>query len=600
MTRSVPKRNEVPVEQTWDVYSIFPSDAAWETAVSQVNELLPALAAFQGHLAEGPGKLVDYFTAVEQMFTPLMKVYVYAGLLYQVDNADQDAAGKNDRAGSLFAKAAATVAFAEPELITIGFDTMRQWVQTEPRLAIYAHYFDQLERRQKHVRSAELEAVLNEVLDVFRTGAATHSILAQAELKFKPASNPQGDSFDLSVGSYNGLITHPDRQVRRTAWENFTDAHLAYKNTLANCLSAGIKQNVFMARVRRYPSALVAALDQADIPEEVYRSTLKAFRDNLPTWHRYWRVRRQALGYDKLYPYDTAAPLTSHKPEVSFAQAMEWIVTGLRPLGDPYITAMTRGVQQQRWIDIYPNQGKSAGAFSTGMPGTHPFILLNHTDDLFGMSVLAHELGHSMHSLYTWENQPLVYANYGIFVAEVASNFNQAMVRDYLFKHNPQREFQIALIEEAMANFYRYFFLMPLLACFELELHERVERGESLTANSMMNLMSDLFREAYGGEMEIDEERVGITWALFHTHLYSNFYVYQYATGLAGAHALAKDVLAGTAGAAERYISFLKTGGSLYPLEALKLAGVDMASTEPMERTFAVLTQLVDRLESLL
>lgn len=599
MIRSVPRRSEVPVEQTWDVYSVFSSDAAWETAVSQVNEQLPTLIAFQGHLADGPEKLADYFTAVETMFAPLMKVYVYAGLLYQVDNADQDAAAKNDRAGSLFAKVAATIAFAEPELIHIGFDTLRQWMQTEPRLAIYAHYVDQLERRQKHVRSAELETALNEVLDVFRTGAATHSILAQAELKFQPASNPQGDSFDLSVGSYNGLITHPDREVRRTAWENFTAAHLAYKNTMANCLSAGIKQNVFLARVRRYPSALAAALDQTDIPEAVYRNTLKAFRDNLPTWHRYWRVRRKVLGYDKLYPYDTAAPLTSHKPEISFAQAMEWIVEGLRPLGDDYVTTMMRGVQQQRWVDIYPNQGKSAGAFSTGMPGTHPFILLNHTDDLFGMSVLAHELGHSMHSLYTWETQPLVYANYGIFVAEVASNFNQAMVRDYLFKHNPQREFQIALIEEAMANFYRYFFLMPLLACFELELHERVERGESLTANALMNLMSDLFREAYGGEMEIDEERVGITWALFHTHLYSNFYVYQYATGLAGAHALAKDVLAGTPGAAERYLSFLRTGGSRYPLDALKLAGVDIASTEPMEKTFAVLTQLVDRLESL-
>jgi oligoendopeptidase F len=278
---------------------------------------------------------------------------------------------------------------------------------------------------------------------------------------------------------------------------------------------------------------------------------------------------------------------------------MEWILAGMRPLGDEYVNTMKSGVLEQRWVDIYPNQGKSAGAFSTGAPGSYPFLLLNYTDDMVSMSILAHELGHSMHSYYTWQAQPLIYSDYGIFVAEVASNFNQALVRAYLLENNSDPDFQIATIEEAMANFHRYFFLMPILARFELEIHERVERGEALTADALSALMSDLFSEGYGDEVEIDPARVGITWAQFHTHLYANFYVYQYATGLAGAHALAADILAGEPGSVERYLDFLKMGSSRYPLEALKLAGVDLTTTEPMAKTFAVLTQMIGRLEQL-
>jgi len=254
----------------------------------------------------------------------------------------------------------------------------------------------------------------------------------------------------------------------------------------------------------------------------------------------------------------------------------------------------------QRWVDIYPNKGKRAGAFSSGWQGTHPFILMNYNNDVYGLSTLAHELGHSMHSYYTWQTQPAIYSNYTIFVAEVASNFNQALVRDYLFRVNQDRDFQIALIEEAMANFHRYFFIMPILAQFELEIHERVERGDPLTADSLNTLMLDLFREGYGDEVAIDADRIGITWAEFPTHLYANFYVYQYATGIAGAHALAEGVLAGQPGARESYLAFLKAGSSLTPLDALKLAGVDMTAPEPVDAAFRVLSGMVDRLEQLL
>ena len=277
---------------------------------------------------------------------------------------------------------------------------------------------------------------------------------------------------------------------------------------------------------------------------------------------------------------------------------MEWIAAGMRPLGEEYVEVMRRGSLQQRWVDIYPNQGKRLGAFSSGAQGTHPFILMSYTDDIFSMSTLAHELGHSMHSYYTWQNQPPIYSDYSLFVAEVASNFNQAMVRAHLLELDSDPDFQIAVIEEAMANFHRYFFIMPTLARFELEIHERIERGEALTADGLIALMADLFREGYGDEVEMDTERVGITWAQF-SHLYAPFYVYQYATGISGAHALGNGVLAGEAGAAERYVDFLRAGGSGYPLDLLREAGVDLTSPEPVEETFAVLSSLVDRLEAL-
>jgi oligoendopeptidase F len=264
------------------------------------------------------------------------------------------------------------------------------------------------------------------------------------------------------------------------------------------------------------------------------------------------------------------------------------------------VAVLRRGVLEQRWVDVYPNKGKTAGAFSTGSPGTHPFILMSYTDDIFSMSTLAHELGHSLHSYFSWKTQPFIYARYPLFVAEVASNFNQAMVRAHLMASQPDPQFQIAVIEEAISNFYRYLLVMPTLAQFELELHQRVERGEALTADGMIGLMAGLFAEAYGDAVVMDRDRVGITWATFHTHLYMNFYVFQYSTGIAGAHALARRVLDGAPGAAEAYLDFLKGGGSAYPLDVLKAAGVDLGSSEPVEETFAVLASMVDRLEELL
>jgi len=371
---------------------------------------------------------------------------------------------------------------------------------------------------------------------------------------------------------------------------------------MAANLAAGVKRDVFYSRARGYASSLDGALEPNHVPAAVFHNVIRAFRDNLGTWHRYWRVRRKALGLASLKPYDTRAQLGSSQLKVPYEQAVEWIAEGVKPLGDEYVRVLRRGALEERWVDIYPNKGKRMGAFSTGVPGTFPFIFMSYNNDIYSMSTLAHELGHSMHSYYTHGTQPFVYSGYGLFQAEVASNMHQALTRRHLLATNKDPEFQIAVIEEAMANFYRYFFIMPSLARFELEIHERVERGGALTADYLNGLMADLMSEVYGSEVEVsepDRERIGSTWAQFHTHLYSNFYVYQYATGIAGANHLAERVAAGEPSAVQAYLAFLKSGGSMYPLDGLRLAGVDMSSPEPVESAFAALANMVARLEEL-
>ncbi len=596
---TLPPRNQVPIEQTWDLNSIFATPADWEAAYQQLQELLPHLSAFQGRLKAGPTVLLEYLQLAQEAGTLMGKISTYASNAYSVDTLDQSAAARAGQARSLGARYGAAVAFFDPELMANGFDRLRQWIQATPDLAFLAHYVDRLEKRQAHVRSGEVEEVLALTGDPFSEPSSIYAAINNADLTFKPAVASDGTLIDVGQASIGSLLTHADREVRRTAWENYADGYLSFKNTFAASLTAAIKQDVFNSRVRGYPSALHASLEPNNVPVEVFHNLIGVFQKHLPTWHRYWRLRKKALGFEAFHIYDIKAPITSAKPEVPFHQAVDWICEGMAPMGEEYVSILRRGCLEERWVDWARNKGKREGAFSSGSAGTRPFIMMSYSDDLFSLSTLAHELGHSLHSYYTRQTQPYIYSRYALFVAEVASNFNQAMVREHLFRTQTDREFQVALIEEAMSNYHRYFFIMPTLARFELEMHQRAEKGAPLSADILINLMADLFQEGYGDEVEFDRPRSGITWAQF-GHMYMNFYVYQYATGISGAHALSHAVLAGEPGAAGRYLDFLKAGGSRYPLDALALAGVDLASPVPVERAFDVLAGLVDRLEGLI
>jgi len=597
-TTTLPARNEVPPEQTWDLDSIFATPKDWEAACAQLLAMLPDLAVYHGHLGENPRTLLQFIQAYQEAGTLMGKIAVYANNSYAVNSLDQEAAARSNQARSLMSNYAAAIAFFDPELMQIGFSKLRQWIKEDIRLAFFAHYVDRLEKRQAHVRSGEVEEVLAMVNDPFFAASGIYNTLNNAELAFEPARASDGTQLEVGQASIGALITHADREVRRTAWENYQDGYLKFKNTMAGILTTTIRQDVFNARVRGYESSLHASLAPNNIPVEVFHNLIEVFKKNLPTWHRYWRLRKKLLGYEKFCVYDIKAPLTDKRPAVPFKQAVDWIVEGMAPLGTEYTAILRNGVLEKRWVDYARNRGKREGAFSSGSMGTRPFIMMSYADDVFSLSTLAHELGHSLHSNYSRLYQPFIYSRYSLFVAEVASNFNQAMVRRHLFETQVSPEFQVSLIEEAMSNYHRYFFIMPTLARFELELHTRVEKGQPINADILVGLAADLFKEGYGDEVEFDRDRIGITWAQF-GHMYMNFYVYQYATGISGAHALVDGVLSGKPGAADQYLEFLKLGGSMYPLDALKLAGVDLTSPQPVEIAFDVLASLVDHLEKL-
>jgi oligoendopeptidase F len=595
---TLPLRSEVSIAQTWDLESIFASPADWEAACKELSDRLPDLAAYQGRLSENSQTLLAFVDLYQQAGILMGKIFTYAMNAAAVDTADQAAAARLGQARSLNARFAASVAFFDPELTAIGFERLESWLAETPELAFLGHYLARLEKRHPHVRSGEVEQILALTMDPFSGPSSVYTMLNNADLTFKPAVAADGRTLEVGQASLGGLITHADREVRRTAWQNYADGYLAFKNTYAATLTAAIKQDAFNAQARSYASSLHASLEANDIPVEVFHNLIEVFKKNLPTWQRYWRLRKRALGYEQFHVYDIKAPLTVAKPVVPFEQAVAWITAGMAPMGEEYVSILRRGCLEERWVDRARNRGKREGAFSSGSFGTRPFIMMSYADDLFSLSTLAHELGHSLHSYYSRANQPFLYSRYGLFVAEVASNFNQAMVRDYLFRTQTERDFQIALIEEAMSNYHRYFFIMPTLARFELEMHTRAEEGSALSAEIMIGRMAELFQEGYGEEVVFDRPRIGITWAQF-GHMYMNFYVYQYATGISGAHALTHAILEGQAGAAERYLDFLKSGGSRYPLEALQMAGVDLASPEPVEQAFDVLAELVERLEGL-
>ncbi len=600
MPSKIPLRSKIDKKFRWNAESVFPSDEAWQEEVKQILAEIPSVKRYQGRLAESASTLIEGLESADQLLSRAQKALMYAGFSYAVDTTDQHAAGLRSKAQGMYGQVLSALSFLQPEILSIGRDELDAWMNENKKLAAYRHSFDDLFRGQAHVRSAEVEELLGLASDPLQGPSNSTSMLANADFKFEPVKDSSGKVLDLAQGTIGSLLHNPERKVRRAAYENYMDKFMEHKNTLASNLAHSIKANVFHMYARKHESTLAASLFDLNIPTDVFHNLISTFKKNLPIWHRYFEIRRKVLGLKKLSYYDMWAPITKKKVTVPFERAVDLICESLAPMGREYVETVRRGCLQDRWVDIYPNQGKSEGAFSWGSQGTHPFIKMSFADQVTSMSTLAHELGHSMHSYLTWKNQPFHYSEYSLFVAEVASNFHQAMLRGHLLETVTDKNFQLALIEEAVGgNFFRYFFQMPTLARFELETHQRVERGEPLTADSMIDLMADLFAEGFGPNFDMDRERVGMTWSTF-GHLFSDYYVYAYATGISGAHALAGRILRGEPNAVENYLGFLKSGSSDYSLNVLKRAGVDLTAPQPVEETFAVMEGYVDRLEKLL
>jgi oligoendopeptidase F len=599
MARKIPARSEIERQYTWNAESLFASPAAWEKEVAAILAELPAIRALEGILRGSAAALAEGLARVEGMWARTWKIFVYSDFSYSADTTDTNAAAMNDRAQSAYGAVGAATSFVEPEILEIGRETLVRWMEEEPRLRLYEHYLDGLERKKSHIRSSEVEEVMGMLADPFCGPSNASSMLLNADFQFPDAVDGKGKKLPLSQGTLSAILSNPDQEARRSAWTGYMSMHFRFRNTLAAILGSSIRQCVFDSRVRRFDSSLAGALFSDAVPTEVFHNAIDIFQRNLPVWHRYFNVRRKALGLKKLHHYDMWAPLARKRTRLSYERTIELICEGLAPMGMEYVETVRTGCLRDRWVDPLPSKGKREGALSGGSYGTLPFIMMNFTEDISSLSTLAHELGHSMHSYLTWKHQPYVYSSYSTFAGEVASNFHQALVRDSLLKGETDENLRIEVIEEGMENYFRYLFIMPVLAQFELDTHQRVERGEPLTADHMMDLMTGMLTEAYGEGVGVEREREGLLWAAF-THLFRDYYVFRYETGIAGAQALAGRVLRGEENAVADYLGFLSAGSSLYPLDALARAGVDLTRPEPIQEAFSSMGGFIDQLEELL
>lgn len=598
------KRGDIAREQTWNRESVFASWEAFQSELDAIMALLPALEQFTGTLGDSPETLLNYLEAYTRLRRRAYRLATYTNLATAVDTTDAEAKAKRGQVMGLLGKLNAATAFAEPELLKLD-EQLLAWAVQESRLTIYTQYFSNLLRQKQHKLSPDVEKVLGLLADPFGGTFQTYRELVNTDMKFPQALDSAGSVHPVAqaIVPPTGIQSH-DRTLRRSAWESFCDMHRAMENTLASNLITSVKQNVFLARVRGYGSVLESRLDAANLPLAVFHTLIDTFKANLPVWHRYWAAKRKALGVDQLHPYDIWAPLVDDAPRISYAQAVEWICTGLEPLGADYVDILRRGATDERWVDYAQNAGRMQGAFASSAYDTHPFVFNTFDGSLMAMSVLAHELGHAMHSYLMNVHQPEIYNGFmatgaSSSVAETASNFHQAMVRAHLMRAKADdRSFQLALIDEAMFNFHRYFFIMPTLARFEYEVYARAERDQPLNAAVLNQIMREMFAEGYGDTMTDDPERTATTWGQF-LHLYMPFYTFQYSVGISAAHALAEGILDGKPGAVERYLGMLRAGWSQYAPDLFTQAGVDMTQPEPIEKTFGVMAKLVERLETL-
>jgi oligoendopeptidase F len=594
------KRADAPKESTWNREVVYPTWKEWEAELEAALKELPELSKYNGRLKEGPEVLADWFETRGKHWRRMMILLEFADWAQTVDSTDVAAKGYYGQAKGLEGKFKAATAFAGSQLLEIG-DAVLEWAEQEPRLNAYKHYLDNLLRLKAYQRSEEVEEILGQLETPLVFQAATE--LVDADLTFRDAVDSQGKTHPVYQANMDMALQDPDRERRRTAWESYFDGYLSMENTLASIYLANVKQWLLLANVRGYDSVLEMRLAPTNLSLEVFHNLMDTFKKNLPIWHRYWEVKGKVLGVDAMRPYDVWAPVLKNPPVIPYKQSVDWICEALKPLGEEYTSILRHGSLEGRWVDYAPNIEKRQNAASSLQVGRKPpFIFMSYDDSIIALSTLTHELGHSMHGVYTAENQPDVYNEYDAVsstVGETPSNFHQAMTRAYLRELKADdRDFQLALIDEAMANYHRYFFIMPTLARFEYEIFSRAAEGKALTATELNAIMCEFYAEGYGETMKDDPGRTGITWAQF-LHLYFPFYTFQYAIGISAADVLAAKILSDEKGAAERYIEFISAGGSMYTMELFELAGVDMSTPAPVEASFKAMERLVDQLEEL-
>lgn len=596
--RNLPKRSEVEVSNTWAIEDLYASDEYWQRDYDKLKELLPKAEEFKGRLGKAAGLLLGFLQLSDEIGMLMERVYVYANQKYHEDTANAVYQDLSNKATALSVTVNSALSFATPEILSIPEETIAEFKREEKGLLLYDFYISDIMRLKPHILSEELEEVLADAGEVAEAPGNIFSMFNNADIKFPEIKDENGQTIRITHGRYGQLLESSDRRVRREAFEAVYATYNSFRNTLAASYSSNVKQEVFFKNARNYSSTLEKSLDAANIPVEVYTNLIDAVHENLNLMHRYVSLRKRLLGLEELHMYDLYTPLVADiKMEIPFEEAKKIVAKGLMPLGEEYQKILAEGFNH-RWIDVYENENKRSGAYSWGAYGTHPYVLLNYNDTLNNVFTLAHEMGHAIHSYYSDRTQPYIYAGYKIFVAEVASTCNEALLIDYMLKNTEDKKEKAYLINHFLEKFKGTLYRQTMFAEFEMITHRLVEQGESLTADTLCKIYHDLNVAYFGEDIVVDPE-IDMEWARI-PHFYNAFYVYQYATGYSAAIALSRRILQEGEEAVKDYIKFLSSGRSNYPIELLKLAGVDMSTKEPVKQALKLFEELLDQMEALM
>ena len=598
--RKLNTREEADARYKWAIEDLYKDDEDWKRDYELLKSRIPELTKFRGRLGESAEVLLSMQKLSDELNQLLEKVYVYANQRLHENTDNSTYQNLASQAQGLLVELSESLSFVEPELMELPDGIIETFLDENEELLVYRQYFENIIRQKKHVLPTEQEQLLAAMGEVAESPKDIFSMFNNADIRFPEITGEDGHLVQVTHGRYMSLMQSRNRQVRKDAFEAMYGVYGDWRNTLAAMYRANVKQEAFLAKAHKYTSDLEAALDGSHIPVKVYEQLIEAVHESMPLMYRYMKLRKKLLGVEELHMYDLYVPVIEQDhSEIPFEQAKKTVLEGLAPMGEEYLHLLREGFDHG-WIDVYENQGKRTGAYSWGAYGTHPYVLLNYQGTLHDVFTLAHEMGHALHSWYSDEHQPYIYAGYRIFVAEVASTCNEALLIHYLMEQSKKAGDQkktMYLINYFLEQFRTTLFRQTMFAEFEKITHGLQEQGETLTADRLCEIYYDLNKLYFGEEICVDQE-IAMEWARI-PHFYTPFYVYQYATGFSAAIALSKQILEQGAPAVEQYKKFLKGGSSMYPLELLKVAGVDMEQKAPVQDALAVFAQYLDEMERL-
>ena len=593
---SVSERAEIDERHKWDLDSLFASDEEWAQAYEDAEEQIDDLRAFEGRATESGETLAALLECHETVMRKIADVGAYARMRRDEDTRDSETQAMATRAQSLSSEAASAASFIEPEIQEVDRETIETMVDEEPALSEYKHFFDDILRMKPHTRSSEVENLLAELGEVTGASGEIYDMLTNADMEFPAVETPDGEEKRITLNNFTTLQKNPNREFRQEVYERFYDEWAEVRNAVSTAYRNSVKTDEKLARARNYETSREAALDGPNIPPEVYDTLVDTAREHLDKLYRHADLKRDAIGADELRMWDLYVPMVEgESPDVPYEQACEYVTEAVAPLGDAYQSRLAEGLDS-RWVDVYETAGKQSGAYSGGTYDSQPYILMNYQDDVSSMFTLAHELGHSMHSELASDAQPYVYANYTIFIAEIASTVNETLLTDYLLETVEDERLRRHILNEYLERFRSTLFRQTMFAEFEQRAHERSQAGEPLTADALDDLYYDLKGDYY--EPAVLDDRIAREWMRI-PHFYRSFYVFQYSTGICAAVALVDAIEEEGDTAAERYREFLSRGSRDYPLELLRDAGVDMTDSDPIERAMDVYGSYLDEFASL-